>query len=423
MNALLDRARELFDGATALPRELREEYVRRSTLEDPELFEVVMQLLRYDDQPTTQGGGAGGAGSGGGTPSLVPGYTLRQRQANWYGGELWQAEPEAGGSRVFVALQPRPDSIRAALVRWRLMRPQLSGISDVHVARILDAGRTSDDRLYLIMPAFLPLSLQDWLTHHNPSPERMLSVVRQLDVAMTGMAAMALAHGSFGAEAIRLRGATDRGPEVQIIGLGMQQTLGTHLGKGQALTIDGDRQGLAQIARIMLWHLMQQSASGAAEVAGGSGAAGATGGAPADVGTRGDVTPAPATLGPALMADPSVKVLLRVAETPRRAPDSIDGTMVPPPMPSGRSMTWLVAASAAAAGVLAAVPVLLFGLVFPERPVMQPWMVAVAAACSGGLVAGIAVFMAARCLLQSHKDSFIAARTTSSSGTRLIRGG
>lgn len=422
MNALLDRARELFDGATALPRELREEYVRRSTLEDPELFEVVMQLLRYDDQPTTQHGGVGGPGAGGGSVSLVPGYTLRQRQANWYGGELWQAEPEAGGSRVFVALQPRPDSIRAALVRWRLLRPQLSGISDVHVARILDAGRTSDDRLYLIMPAFLPLSLQDWLTHHNPSPERMLSVVRQLDVAMTGMAAMALAHGSFGAEAIRLRGATDRGPEVQIIGLGMQQTLGTHLGKGQALTIDGDRQGLAQIARIMLWHLMQQSASGAAEMPEGAGGAGAAGGS-SSAGARGDVAPAPATLGPALMADPSVKVLLRVAETPRRAPDSIDGTMVPPPEPSAGRVAGLAVAAAVVAGLLAAAPIVILSQVFPGQFAMQPWVVAATAACSCGLVAAIAAVLAARCLLRSQKDSFIAARTTSSSGTRLIRGG
>ena len=277
----MDKARDLFDAAVSIARPLREAYVRRQAADDEALMNEVLRLLEFDEPTTEHAGSPGEPGRQSGSllnadqadRSPVRGYKLTSRQPDWHGGELWLAEPtgSGGGGRVFISLLPRPDSIRAALSRWRLVRPQLDALTAPTIARIVEAGRTIDDRLFLIMPVFLPLTLNDWLLHHKPNAAEMLAVLHRIELALAELAAWGLLHGHVTADSIRLR-AGIRGREaseplaaaepivdVQLVGTGLMQILATHTAKGQALSVAGDREGVAEVARRMVGELMHRA--------------------------------------------------------------------------------------------------------------------------------------------------------------------
>jgi len=292
---MMDKARDLFDAAVSIARPLRESYVRRHAAGDETLMNEVLRLLEFDEPTTENAASPAEAGPDGGRlenagrtdASPVRGYRLTQRQPDWHGGELWLAEPSAnsggaggsaaggnggvGGGRVFIALLPRPDSIRAALSRWRLVRPQLDALSAPTIARIVEAGRTTDDRLFLVMPAFLPLTLNDWLLHHKPSSEQMLEVLRKVEEALAELAAWGMLHGDITADSIRLRAASVRPDadgsvrqtkqvvDVQLVGTGLMQIVALHTAKGRALSVEGDRAGLITVARRMVGDLLHRA--------------------------------------------------------------------------------------------------------------------------------------------------------------------
>ncbi len=298
----MDKARDLFDAAVSIARPLRESYVRRHAAGDEVLMNEVLRLLEFDEPTTENAASPGEAGpdgnrldrTGRADSSPVRGYRLTQRQPDWHGGELWLAEPTGdggvgggggggggggtpagaggtGGGRVFIALLPRPDSIRAALSRWRLVRPQLDALSSPTIARIIEAGRTNDDRLFLVMPAFLPLTLNDWLLHHKPSSQQMLEVLRRVQEALAELAAWGMLHGDLTADSIRLRATGTRqdtdgsarqttpAVDVQLIGTGVMQVVAMHTAKGRALSVEGDRAGLITVARRMVGDLLHRA--------------------------------------------------------------------------------------------------------------------------------------------------------------------
>ena len=294
---MMDKARNLFDAAVSIARPLREAYIRRQAADDEALMNEVLRLLEFDEPTTEHAGSPGEPGRQGGSllyadqadPSPVRGYKFTLRQPDWHGGELWLAEPtgNGGGGRVFISLLPRPDSIRAALSRWRLVRPQLDALTTPTIARIVEAGRTTDDRLFLVMPAFLPLTLNDWLMHHKPSAAEMLAVLHKMEVALAELASWGMLHGDVAVDSIRLRGsvlgrdtnvpgreasasmvAAEPVADVQLIGTGVMQILATHTAKGRALSVDGDRSGVIEVARRMIGELMHREGMEAESEAG-----------------------------------------------------------------------------------------------------------------------------------------------------------
>lgn len=350
---MLDRARDIYDAAMSLPRDQREEFLTRRAAAEPALLALLREMLDADDAPTTNLieqktgparrpvaprlaaaasphaaaphglsallglGGAPGAeadlgqhegqsghghadrpGNGVQPPiGIIPGIRLERAGPAFAGLDHWYGCSEAtiaGLDRtdaISVLLMPRPDSIRAALVRYRLIKPQLDGLTEAPIdakppssrpqqslaatiSHILTAGRTTDDRIYIVMPQILPMTLIDVMAEHPMHAGDLVTVLDGLSNALDRLSDQLLAHGRIDLASIRVSidVATRKLTSLQLAGVGLEYLLGPDQHMPRPLNASIDRLALAQLSRTLLRRtvsrLLAASASDAAAATG-----------------------------------------------------------------------------------------------------------------------------------------------------------
>jgi|GEM_PF-3444649 len=327
---MLDRARDIYDAAMALPRDQREEFLTRRAAAEPALLALLREMLDADDAPTTNlieqkagparrpeaarmaaaphGQSALGAapaseadlrhhegqdghegqyphpGHGDQPPiGTIPGIRLQRAGPAFAGLDHYFGYSDAtiaGLDRtdpISVLLMPRPDSIRAALVRYRLIKPQLDALTEPPLAtktptararsslaattsHVLSAGRTTDDRIYIVMPSILPTTLIDVMADHPMQVGDLVTVLDALSDALDRLSHQLLAHGRIELSSIRVSidAATHKLSALQLAGVGLEYLSGPDQHMPRPLNASIDRLALAELSRTLLRRIVSR---------------------------------------------------------------------------------------------------------------------------------------------------------------------
>jgi serine/threonine protein kinase len=130
---------------------------RVQAIEDPALREEVRSLLEFDvrgstSTPYTSGPALGAQGSELGTPSHIGPYTILERLGHGGSGVVLLAQQEKPvRRRVAIKIVPYAAISPDFAARFEFERRALERTNHPNIARILDAGRTSDGLPYLVM--------------------------------------------------------------------------------------------------------------------------------------------------------------------------------------------------------------------------------------------------------------------------------
>jgi serine/threonine protein kinase/tetratricopeptide (TPR) repeat protein len=173
-----ERAREIFIRASTLPLEGRRPFLEERCADDAELRADVEELLRFHD---AEGVGLPGEA---GLRRLPDGIEAEQKIGGY---RLLRKLGEGGMGEVFEAEQLEPVRRRVALkvIKWGMdtkevvarfesERQALALMDHPNIARVYDAGSTTEGRPYFVMELVKGVPLTEYCdTHRLATPERL----------------------------------------------------------------------------------------------------------------------------------------------------------------------------------------------------------------------------------------------------------
>jgi serine/threonine protein kinase/tetratricopeptide (TPR) repeat protein len=173
-----ERAREIFIQASTLPLEGRRPFLEERCADDADLRAEVEELLRFHDAE-----GAGLPGEAG-LRRLPDGIEVEQEIGSY---RLLRKLGEGGMGEVFEAEQSEPVRRRVALkvIKWGMdtkevvarfesERQALALMDHPNIARVYDAGSTTEGRPYFVMELVKGVPLTEYCdTHRLATPERL----------------------------------------------------------------------------------------------------------------------------------------------------------------------------------------------------------------------------------------------------------
>ena len=173
-----ERVREIFIQASTLPLEGRRPFLEERCADDAELRAEVEELLRFHD---AEGVGLPGEA---GLRMLPDGIEVEQEIGGY---RLLRKLGEGGMGEVFEAEQVEPVRRRVALkvIKWGMdtkevvarfesERQALALMDHPNIARVYDAGSTTEGRPYFVMELVKGVPLTEYCdTHRLATPERL----------------------------------------------------------------------------------------------------------------------------------------------------------------------------------------------------------------------------------------------------------
>jgi len=247
----VDRVREVFEAALAMPDSERSAYVRAAT-EDPDDAEHILRMLRFADED-----------------AHATAWTLQSptravceeldRVPRIKGFEIGSQIGEGGCGTVFVGEQIEPVRRRVAVKvlnhaigsaaslveRFTIERQALAQMSHPHVAQIFTAGGTEDGRAYIAMEFVDGPPLTDFCDEHELPISDRLQLFLQACGAVQHAHLKGIIHRDLKPSNI-LVGMVDGQSASKVIDFGIAKVLHRDAPGPRTLTIDGFVAGTPQ---------------------------------------------------------------------------------------------------------------------------------------------------------------------------------
>ncbi len=177
------RATEIFLAAASLPADGRRSFLDRQCGGNRALRAEVEKLLANDKDdsflekraaPTQSAGPAGSA------PTLIGPYRVLSRLGEGGMGEVFLAERKDIGQRVALKLIKLGMDTRAILARFEAERQALARMAHSNIAKVLDAGATSEGRPYFVMEYVKGAPITRYCDDNRLSVEDRLLLFKQV---------------------------------------------------------------------------------------------------------------------------------------------------------------------------------------------------------------------------------------------------
>jgi len=169
------RAKALFLAACELPTGERGAFLDEACGDDRALREEVEGLLLFDREGETV------APPGPPSPGDIPGYRLLQKLGEGGMGEVWEAEQEGPvRRRVALKLVKWGMDTRQVVARFESERQALALMSHPTIARVFDAGATTDGRPFFAMELVKGVPITDYCDGNRVSTRERLQLFIQV---------------------------------------------------------------------------------------------------------------------------------------------------------------------------------------------------------------------------------------------------
>jgi serine/threonine protein kinase len=186
VNESLDRLESLFAAALRKPPADRAAYLDQACADDPALRERAEALLRaqaaagsflespapspvvtVDEQPVGEGPG-----------TIIGAYKLLQQIGEGGMGTVWMAQQTEPVKRVVAVklIKAGMDS-RQVIARFEAERQALALMDHANIARVLEAGTTSNGRPYFVMDLVKGVPITKYCDEHHLTPRQRLELI------------------------------------------------------------------------------------------------------------------------------------------------------------------------------------------------------------------------------------------------------
>lgn len=259
MSADLHKARELFLHAVGkLPPAKWESYVKEGTHGDAELEQQVHHLLKAHLEAgsflqlpavgpqTSATQPIPGSECSDSADSMIGPYKLLEQIGEGGMGTVWMAQQTEPIKRLAAVKLIKPGmNSKIVLARFEGERQALALMDHPHIARVFDAGSTSDGRPYFVMELVKGVPITDYCDAHRLTPRQRLELFIPVCQAIQHAHQKGIIHRDLKPSNV-LVALYDEKPVPKVIDFGVAKAIGPHHNEGSLHTGFGDVVGTVE---------------------------------------------------------------------------------------------------------------------------------------------------------------------------------